>query len=434
MIQFQYYIGLKNCKPNGVISLEQFIQLIKDPKPQTKELLHKIATAPNKEVKNQHKEQLPKFTPCALVDKWRKYENIKLFTGLLILDFDNLEQQEAFTLKNSLFNNLGFVIASWLSPSKKGVKALINIPISKDVNEFKSYFKAIKNELGSVKGFDDTAQNPILDCFLSYDPNILYRTDATTWTEQYFEPVKVRKEAPLQVTNKTDVIAKIIIKNLNAITNAGHPILRAVSYSLGGYVGAGYISESDALNLIEGCIENHWYLSKNRTTYKKTASTMIEKGIFEPLYLDELTEEDFLKPIPINKPLQKPFFIDVYSNDDFDHYGLDENQQYFFTPEQIKAIEKNEEHLPVRSLLIQNQEEHFEILKFGHRLDDEPIKLGPIKTTVNGLDISDKGLVITDKELFLKTHKKAIESDVMPKYKDLFIQRLKDYEKRTLTP
>jgi hypothetical protein len=434
MIEFQYYPAkINDCKPKGFISLDKFINLTKNPPDKIKELFQQIAEASregNDTLKAELKKKLFKFTPCAIVKDWRKYDNITSFTGLLILDFDKLETHEAHTLKNSLFDNLDFVIASWLSPSKKGVKALINIPISKDVNEFKSYFKSIQNNLGSAKGFDSSAQNPILDCFLSYDPDILYRTDATKWTEQYFEPVKVRKEAPLLIEDKTDVIAKIIIKNLNDITNAGHPILRAVSYSLGGYVGAGYISQTDALFLIEGCIENHWYLKTNANTYKKTAKTMIEKGILEPLYLDELPKPNEFNELKEAPPKNEPFYIRVLESD-YSIYGLGEDAEYYFTPEQRNDIQEKSEHLPVSSLLIQNHEEHFKILKFGYKLEDEPIKPEPENTTVNDLILSKQAFEVIDKKLFLKTHKKAIESDMIPKYKDLFIQRLKDYNERT---
>lgn len=289
-IKFQYYPAeITQCRPTGFVTLDNFLKAIKNPKEQTKELFEKISEAEENgdlKTKAELKKKLYKFTPCVHIDSWRALKNITQFTGLLVLDFDHLEKQITLKFKQALFDNYNFIIACWLSPSKHGIKALVKIPIAKTVEEFKSYFLAIEKELGEYNGFDSTAKNCVQDLFLSYDTDLLYRADATTWSKQYFEPIKEIVYRPIEITEKTDVIVKIIITKINEITTTGHLILRAVSFALGGYVGAGYISQTNAKYLINQCIDSNNYLSKKATVYKKTADTMIIQGMMQPLYLE----------------------------------------------------------------------------------------------------------------------------------------------------
>jgi hypothetical protein len=308
-IKFQYYPAeITKCTPIDFVSLDSFLNSIRNPKEKTKQLFEQIKEAEAKgdtKTKAELKCKLYKFTPCVHINQWRALKNITQFTGLLVLDFDHLEIDYTQKFKQVLFDECSFIIACWLSPSRHGIKALVKIPISKTVEEFRSYFLAIEKEIGYLKGFDKTAKNCVLDLFLSYDADLLFRNDATTWNKQYFEPIKENIYREIQ-SDKTNVIVNIIVKNINKITVTGHEILRATSYSLGGYVGAGYITESDAIHLINRCIDENNYLSKKATTYKKTAWTMIKNGIIQPIYLEkEIATIPYKKTITSNVPINK---------------------------------------------------------------------------------------------------------------------------------
>jgi hypothetical protein len=308
-ITFQYYPPeITKCKPIDFVSLDSFLNSIRNPKEKTKKLFENIKEAEAKgdtKTKAELKCKLYKFTPCVHINQWKTLKNITQFTGLLVLDFDHLEIDYTLKFKQVLFDECSFIIACWLSPSKHGVKALVKIPICKTVEEFKSYFLAIEKKIGHLKGFDKTAKNCVLDLFLSYDTDLLFRNDATTWDKQYFEPIKEIVYREIQ-EEKTDVIVNIIVKNINKITVTGHEILRATSFALGGYVGAGYISQNDAVYLINRCIEQNAYLSKKADTYKKTADTMIKKGMMQPLYFEnEIVNIPHKKIITSNVPINK---------------------------------------------------------------------------------------------------------------------------------
>lgn len=350
-IRFQYYPSeITKCKPIGFVSLERFLKSISNPKDQNKQLFEMIKQAEERgdtKTKAELKCKLYKFTPCVHINQWRALKNITQFTGLMVLDFDHLETDYTLKFKQVLFDKCSFIIACWLSPSKHGIKALVKIPICQTVEEFKSYFLALNNDIGHYKGFDKTAKNCVQDLFLSYDPDLLFRNDATTWTKQYFEPVKEVVYIPIQTTDKTNVIVNIVVKKINEITITGHYILRAVSFALGGYVGAGHISESDAVYLINRCIDANVYLSKKATTYKKTAFTMIKNGIRQPLILENeliniqhkkniILNEIQPKKVEVNYSNTKPLTVDKIIND-WEQKGFDIN---LFINE--FEIEKNE--------------------------------------------------------------------------------------------
>lgn len=293
-ILFQFYASdIRATKPLGFVSLDYWINSMKNPKPKFKDIFQKIHLASlsqNKAEKDILKRELYFFTPSAIVKTRRCYSDIFSFTGLLTVDFDGLDPDYAVEFKNALFNEYKFIICAWLSASKKGVRALIKIPIAKNVDDFKLYFNAIEQELGIYNGFDIAPKNCVLPMFMSYDPNILYRTDFTTYTKKY-KPIDPTPVVQYFVIDDPTKIEKIIQSGINKINANGHPQLRALSFALGGYVGSGYINQNHAISLIGNCIDSNKYLARETNglkmsdVYKKTAKEMIIKGQQKPLYL-----------------------------------------------------------------------------------------------------------------------------------------------------
>lgn len=287
-IIFNYYAAdIKNSKPLGNVSLFGLINSIKNPKPNVKEVFEQIRIAEevkDLKLKNDLKTKLFSVTPCVFCTKSRKYVNIVNWTGLVHIDFDHLENDHAISLKDALFNEYKFIIATWLSSSKHGVKVLIKIPVCTSVEEFKHYFNALEDVFSIYHGFDRAPKNCILPLFISYDENILYRSDPETWTKKII-PVVAPPIIQYAVTDKSCTVEKIMNSAINKIVDNGHPQLRAAAFSLGGYVGAGYIEQGFALSIIEKMIDSNAYLSHKPLIYKKTAKEMIQKGISTPLYL-----------------------------------------------------------------------------------------------------------------------------------------------------
>ena len=285
---FNYYdADIKSSMPLGNVTLEYFINAIRNPKIDIKHIFERIRIAEevgDMATKQALKSKLYSFTPCVYVQGARKYENIKHWTGLLVLDFDHLEVDYAVEFKLYLFNEYKFIIAAWLSASRHGVRALVKIPQAHSVEEFKQYFAAIERHLNCYNGFDKAPKNCILPLFFSYDAEILHRDNAQTWDEKYIEPIPPPVKQYI-INDKTSAVERIIAKKINIIVDSGHPQLRAAAYLLGGYVGGGHIDHSDAVSIIHNLIESNAYLSQKASIYKKTAVQMINKGVNQPTYI-----------------------------------------------------------------------------------------------------------------------------------------------------
>jgi hypothetical protein len=285
---FNYYdANIKNPFPLGSVSLEYLLNAIRKPKQKIQHIFDQIRQAEedgDMTRKAELKSKLYYFTPCVTVKGSRRYENIQSFTGLMVLDFDHLQLDMAAEFKKYLFNKYKFIIAAWLSASRHGVRAVVKIPIVKSIVEFKHHFAAIEKEMNKYYGFDKAPKNCILPMFMSYDPELLYRDNPTTWDRKHIE-IKALPVQQYIVDDKTFVIEKIIAKKIIPITGNGHPQLRAAAYLMGGYVGAGYIHESYAVQILERLIDSNAYLVQKSSVYKMTAKHMIEKGQSEPVFL-----------------------------------------------------------------------------------------------------------------------------------------------------
>ncbi len=289
-MNFQYYANdAKKPKPLGFVELEQFINSIRNPKKDMKKIMLKIQDAvknEDKKLKSELKTHLFGFTPCVHVTDRRAYSDIINFTGLTVLDFDKIDY--AIEFKSFLFNTYSSVISAWVSPSGRGVKALVKIPIVETIEEYKSYFYGLASEMEIYKGFDATTQNAVLLLFMGWDEDILVRDDYTTWNIKGSKRNDFANSPPINLNIKIkDGQGRWVVdwfkKKINSINDNGHPQLRDNSVSLGGYVGSGYLSYIDAINLVNNLIESNTYLQKGVSGYKKTAKQAIEIGITKPL-------------------------------------------------------------------------------------------------------------------------------------------------------
>ena len=294
-MKFQYYsANATKPEPVGFIELDLFFDRIKNPSDKTKETLLKIEQATkdgNKELKSDLKKTLYGFTPSATFDKRRAYSDIINFTGLAVLDFDKIDYVKEF--KEHLFNTYKSIIATWISPSKKGIKAFVKIPVVETIEQFKEYFYGLASYMQYYNGFDSTTQNASLLLFMGYDENILIRKDYTTWTikgekKNEFSKSKI---VPLKDNKPTDLQSKWVFDwysdKINGISSEGHPIVRDNSVSLGGYVGGGYLTYHEAVNLAEHLITTNSYLQKGVSGYIKTAIQSINLGMTKPLTFSE---------------------------------------------------------------------------------------------------------------------------------------------------
>ena len=324
--EFQYYKGTITAdRPEGFVTLERMLKSISNPKPELKMLLDEIkqaAAAGDEHRKAELKTKLFSFTPCAIISNWRNYENIQRFTGLAVLDFDKISF--AKELKTYLFENYPCIVATWISPSGKGVKAIFKIPVVQSVDEFKRYFFGMETELSpEIKGFDIINQNPIQKLFIGEDPEILIRTNATEWNIKGAKINSIKSStvpsSPITPTTaQTQWIVNWYTKTINSINTNGHPQVRENAITLGGYIGGGYIQQNEAETLAKQLISNNHYLSKDPDNYIKTALWGINEGIKNPLFWNQehkkATPQQKIEP-PKKEQFDKVESFEQKSND-----------------------------------------------------------------------------------------------------------------------
>lgn len=286
-------------KPIGEVTLKQFIESHKNPKPEIREVFNKIAKAEQEEdweTKGKLKQSnLFYFTPCVNLDgEGRSYSNIKNFNNLAVLDFDHIKV-DAEKLRDNIFDNMPSVICAYVSPSKNGVKCLVKIGEVNTVDEFKSYFFGLAHKFEKFKGFDATGQNSCLPLFLSWDENIRWREDPETWTQRggkYNEFEEFVGDIE-EIENVTDEDKKQVLERLYSNIkkadeeNIGHPNVLKASLLAGGFCSSGYITYDEVENYLFKWIDESNYLSTKADTYKKTVTTMVNKGLQSPLYLNK---------------------------------------------------------------------------------------------------------------------------------------------------
>jgi len=307
-VKFPYYSGnIKLTKAIGYVSLAEFINAHRYPKQNTLDIMEQVqiaSAAGDLTLKRELKHKLFSFTPSVKIKLGfgRKYDNVEQWTGIMQLDFDGIETiEKAHELKEYIFTTYQCVICTYLSPSGKGVKALIRITKPTSKEHFKAIHKTVEAEFEQLGYFDTATKNGLLPLFLSIDVNIYSRdfSEAIPWDKEDWtiEKKSTHKDTPNptstfvptarysneEIYNYEKTI-RIFQKRIDNIVDAGHPQVRTACLLLGSRAGAGYITKSEAEQLATRWIELNDYLQKNLRGYIDTAMWAIGEGYKSPKY------------------------------------------------------------------------------------------------------------------------------------------------------
>lgn len=309
----------------------------------SKDLLEKVRNAESKEVADKLKQKLP----CIVFSgefKERNKDGLINHSGLMVVDFDKYPND------NTMFDHLAELkknkhfVSLFISPSGKGIKGVIKIPVSDKVTHEK-YFKAFNSEY-QYDYFDKSNCNVDRVCFESYDPDIYINYDAEIYSPLLVdEGYDVKDKVPLIPINDESVIIEKIMRfnwkkdfvegernsfifdlagafceyGINQTTAEGY-ILNNIIY--------GDFSESEAKNTIKSAykirafntkyFENYQQIDRIKTDLKKGKKEVLEKyNIEEDVYneIKEVSEaEDFWFINEKNKmsvnPLKYKFFLE----------------------------------------------------------------------------------------------------------------------------
>lgn len=155
------------------ISFEKAIERIKTGK--SKDLILKIRKEKNKDIRNKLKSKLPAILFSGVFSE-RSKKGLKEHSGLMILDFDDFENDSVYT---DVFNNLKknkYVCLAFRSPSGNGIKAVVKIPKSTPTTHDQVFRKF--DEKFNYDYFDKSNCDVSRVCFESYDPDLYYNPKA----------------------------------------------------------------------------------------------------------------------------------------------------------------------------------------------------------------------------------------------------------------
>lgn len=290
-IQFQWYNkGIKTIKPQGLISLKQFIQTTISPKPEMIEafrLINEAAVKGDKAEKDRLKtEKLFFTTPSVIVDPIRNYESVRSFNPFCVVEYDNIPYAEE--LRDYIFEKHKSCIFAFLSPSKTGVKYIFHIETPKSIPDYKELFFGLAAELDAFCGLDISNERATQPLFNSYDPNAKFREDAVPSVRRGYKTnafiesdveVEIPETAPEE--DKTECFRRIAAM-VDKIEGVGHNSVVSSAFTAGGFCSYYGISKDEMWDILEDRVRDNTYLSKGTNGYLKTAHTMFYKGVNFP--------------------------------------------------------------------------------------------------------------------------------------------------------
>lgn len=164
----------------------------------SKALVEKIRNCSDKESAAAMKMQLPSVCFSGKFGKNRTDQELIQHSGFIVLDFDdveNLRERQTEIISNE------FIYACWVSPSGKGLKALIRIA---DGNKHREHFAALRDIFPDA---DKSGANQSRVCYESFDDDIYTYQDAKIFTT-IKESVRIeQKETTL---DETEIFKKLL--------------------------------------------------------------------------------------------------------------------------------------------------------------------------------------------------------------------------------
>lgn len=293
-IQFSWFQnGITTIKPSGLISLEQFVNAVRSPKPEMVEAFKLIEIAGktgNKVEKDRLKtEKLFFTTPSTIVDPIRNYDSIKSFTPFCVLEYDDVEYAEE--LRDYIFEKFLSCIFACVSPSKTGAKFIFYIDTPTSIVHYKELFFGLASELDKFKGLDLSNERCTQPLFNSYDPNAKYREDAIQsfkrgYKTNAFVPPDIDMEIPETCTEEEkEKCLNLVSYLIDRIEDSGHNQVISTSFLAGGL--SAYYGISELWDTLEEKINENNYLAKGLKGYLTSARTMYNKGLVNPKALKQ---------------------------------------------------------------------------------------------------------------------------------------------------
>jgi len=203
-MQITIFKDIKETSQPFYRNVEIIIKRIRDGS--SKNLVKKIRAEKNKENRNILKQKLPAVCFSGTFNK-RADSSLQEHSGLICLDFDGYPSNKIMLMEKEKLSKDKYIYSVFISPSGKGLKALVKIP--KEPDNHKNYFNSLEVYFNS-EYFDKTSKNISRVCYESYDPLIHVNKTSNTWDkiyeEQYTEVEKNLDLPTIPITDENKIV------------------------------------------------------------------------------------------------------------------------------------------------------------------------------------------------------------------------------------
>lgn len=195
-MEFSFYRkGIKNIRPAKTMLLSEAISLIKGET--YREQVFGIRGTQDKNIRHVLKSNLDYFTFSGIFEPTRKVENLKLHSGLITIDFDDVENIE--DVISELYPD-PYTLVGFISPSGNGIKLLVKVDGQKHLESFIGLAKYYKSKYNLT--VDESGKDVSRVCYVSHDERAYYNQNS----EPFTVIDKVSPVAPKPVVTKTDIV------------------------------------------------------------------------------------------------------------------------------------------------------------------------------------------------------------------------------------
>lgn len=159
------------------VSLSSVLERIKNPEQRIINLQKKFRETKD----DKYKKGLPGFTTSGTFSE-RKASGLTSTSGLMMLDFDKLPDPETLQRERNKLIDCPFVMVIFMSPSGKGLKAIIRIRDWQNQSDYKSIFMEAEAYFDS-EYFDSSTSDVARLAFFAHDQDIYIN-----WDAEIFDP------------------------------------------------------------------------------------------------------------------------------------------------------------------------------------------------------------------------------------------------------
>jgi hypothetical protein len=176
--------------PSAELSVQEVIYDIKYCKHDAQiSHLRNLISQGNREQYGVDKKRLPGITFSGTFRHRRQIEELKFYNDLLVIDLDHMSKDELLTASSVLRDDI-HILACWTSPSEEGVKGLVPLSFSEEleqhdvVTKHRAAFAVLYSYFRDTYGLclDQSGSDITRLCFFSSDPALHLRTNSVPFT------------------------------------------------------------------------------------------------------------------------------------------------------------------------------------------------------------------------------------------------------------